>query len=81
MLTKMKQLKRFKYIFKICFHSNRTIQPKDKIAQTNLIGVLALKLPENKSKLKMAGVTCSKSKTNTITRCEICPKLTINTTE
>ena len=62
----MKQLKRFKYILKICFHSNRTIQPKDKIAQTNLIGVLALKLPENKSKLKMAGVTCSKSKTETL---------------
>ena len=69
MLTKIKQLKRSKYILKICFHSNRTMQPKDKITLTNFIGPLTLKLLENKSKLKVAGVTCSKSKTETLEQC------------
>ena len=61
MLTKIKQLKRSKYILKICSHSNRIMQPKDKITLTNFIGALTLKLLENKNKLKVAGVTCSKS--------------------
>ena len=51
MLTKIKQLKRSKYILKICFHSSRTMQPKDKITLTNFIGALTLKLLEQKSKL------------------------------
>ena len=69
MLTKIKQLKRSKYILKICFHSNRTMQPKDKITLTNFIGPLTLKLLENKSKLKVAGITCLKSKTETLEQC------------
>ena len=69
MLTKIKQLKRSKYILKICFYSNRTMQPKDKITLTNLIEALTLKLLENKSKLKVAGVTCSKSKTKKLEQC------------
>ena len=64
MLIKLKHLKRFKYILKICFHRNRTIQPKDKI--TFFIRVLTLKLIESKSKLKVGGVTCLKSKTETL---------------
>ena len=69
MLTKIKQLKRSKYILKICFHSNRTMLPKDKITLTNFIGALTLKLLENKRKLKVAGVTCSKSKTVKLEKC------------
>ena len=37
MLTKIKQLKRSKNILKICFRSNRTMQPKDKITSINFI--------------------------------------------
>ena len=66
MLIKIKQLKRFKHILKICFHSNRVMQPKDKITLTNFIKALTRKPLENKSKLKVAGVTCSKSKTETL---------------
>ena len=52
MLTKIKQLKRSKYILKICFHSSRTMQPKDKITLTNFIGALTLKLLEQKANYK-----------------------------
>ena len=62
MLIKIKQLKRFRYILKICFHSNRTMQPKDKITLTSFIRAHTLKLLQNKNKLKVTGVTCSKSK-------------------
>ena len=51
---------------KICFQSNKTMQPSDKITLTNLIRALTLKLLENKSKLKVTGVTCSKSKKETL---------------
>ena len=60
MLTKIKQLKRSKYILKICSHSNRIMQPKDKITLTNFRGALTLKLLENKNKLKVAGVVQSR---------------------
>ena len=57
------------------------MQPKDKIT-LNFIRAVALTLLENKNKLKVVGVTCSKSKKNTRTRCDICPELnTINTLE
>ena len=58
------------------------MQPKDKIT-LNFIRAVALTPLENKNKLKVVGVTCSKSK-KTLEQgvCDICPKLnTINTLE